>query len=182
MILRRVVTALLAGFLLLVPIQQMHTALGSVPAAPKRDAVLKAAEVTTAIFPERVFYRGQVADVQMRNTGGVRFSDNLLVLAGLVDVSGYATNVKEKYQGYLLSEVHLQVNEKSLQPGAYGIGFVNGSKFIVSDVGGNAVLEIAGERDANLKRPVPLQVLPSPEREGYRLYLGRNFVSLKRPG
>jgi len=86
MILRRVVTALLAGFLLLIPIQQMKTALRSAPAAPKRDAVLKAAEVTAAIFPERVFYRGQVADVQMRNTGGVRFSDNLLVLAGLVDV------------------------------------------------------------------------------------------------
>ena len=78
----------------------------------------------------------------MRNTGGVHFADDLYVLAGLVDVSGYSSGVREKYQGYLLTEVPLDVNGKTLRPGAYGIGFVNGSKFVVTDLGSNNLLEV----------------------------------------
>ena len=149
-------------------------------AAPGKDVVLKAADISPKIFPERVFYPGQVAPVQMRNTGGVHFADGFYVLAGLVDNSGYSTGVREKYQGYFLTEVPLEINGQSLKPGAYGIGFVQGSKFIVTDLGSNNLLEISGTRDAEIKRPVPLQVLAAPEEGSYRLYLGRDYVTLKR--
>lgn len=149
-------------------------------AAPGKDVVLKAADISPKIFPERVFYRGQVAPVQMRNTGGVHFADGFYVLAGLVDNSGYSTGVREKYQGYFLTEVPLEINGQSLKPGAYGIGFVQGSKFIVTDLGSNNLLEISGTRDAEIKHPVPLQVLAAPEEGSYRLYLGRDYVTLKR--
>ncbi|HKV24112.1 MAG TPA: hypothetical protein VJN93_05930 [Candidatus Acidoferrum sp.] len=148
--------------------------------AAKKDVVLKASQITARIFPESVFYRGQVAPVQMRNAGGVHFADGYYVLAGMVDASGYASDVKEKYQGYFLVEVPIEINGQSLKPGAYGIGFMENSKLVVTDVGGNTVLEIAGERDADIKRPVPLQVIAAPEAGSYRLYLGRNFVSIKR--
>lgn len=153
---------------------------GVAPAAPGKDVVLKASDISAKIFPERVFYRGQVAPVQMRNTGGVHFADGFYVLAGLVDNSGYSTGVREKYQGYFLTEVPLEINGQSLKPGAYGIGFVQGSKFIVTDLGSNNLLEISGTRDAEIKRPVPLQVLAAPEEGSYRLYLGRDYVTLKR--
>lgn len=149
-------------------------------AAPGKDVVLKASDISAKIFPERVFYRGQVAPVQMRNTGGVHFADGFYVLAGLVDNSGYSTGVREKYQGYFLTEVPLEINGQSLKPGAYGIGFVQGSKFVVTDLGSNNLLEISGTRDAEIKRPVPLQVLAAPEEGSYRLYLGRDYVTLKR--
>ena len=149
-------------------------------AAPGKDVVLKAADISPKIFPERVFYRGQVAPVQMRNTGGVHFADGFYVLAGLVDNSGYSTGVREKYQGYFLTEVPLEINGQSLKPGAYGIGFVQGSKFVVTDLGSNNLLELSGTRDAEIKRPVPLQVLAAPEEGSYRLYLGRDYVTLKR--
>ena len=45
---------------------------GLTPAVAATEAVLKASEITGKIFPEQVFFRGQVAPVQMRNTGGVR--------------------------------------------------------------------------------------------------------------
>jgi hypothetical protein len=153
---------------------------GSAQGEAKKDVVLKAADITGKIFPEKVFYRGQVGSVQMRNTGGVHFADGFYVLAGLVDTTGYASSVKEKYQGYLLTEVATEVNGQALKPGAYGIGFVAGTKFVVSDLGGNAVLEIAGQRDAELKRATPLQVLEGPDGGAYRLYLGREFVTIKR--
>lgn len=149
-------------------------------AAPGKDTVLKAGDITPKIFPDKVFYRGQVAPVQMRNTGGVHFADDFYVLAGLVDNSGYSTGVREKYQGYFLTEVPLEINGQALKPGAYGIGFVEGSKLIVTDLGSNNLLEISGNRDADLKRPVPLQILAAPEAASYRLYLGRDFVTLKR--
>jgi len=145
-----------------------------------KDTVLKAADITSKVMPERVFYRGQTAPVQMRNTGGVHFADDLYVLAGLVDNSGYSTGVREKYQGYFLTEVTVDINGQSLKPGAYGIGFVEGSKFIVTDLGSNNLLEIPGAKDAELKRPVPLQVVAAPEAGSYRLYLGRDYVALKR--
>jgi hypothetical protein len=146
----------------------------------KKDTVLKAADISARIFPDKVFYRGQVAPVQMRNTGGVRFADDFYVLAGLVDNSGYSTGVREKYQGYFLTEVALEINGRALKPGAYGIGFVEGSKFIVTDLGSNNLLEVAGKHDTELKRPVPLQFLAAPEAGSYRLYLGRDYVTLQR--
>lgn len=149
-------------------------------AASGKDTVLRAADISSKIFPERVFYRGQVAPVQMRNTGGIHFADDFYVLAGLVDNSGYSTGVREKYQGYFLTEVPLEINGHSLKPGAYGIGFVEGSKFIVTDLGSNNLLEVAGAHDTEIKRPVPLQFVAAPEAGSYRLYLGRDYVTLSR--
>jgi hypothetical protein len=155
------------------------TLTGAALQAPANEAVLKASDITPKIFPERVFYRGRVASVQMRNTGGVHFADDLYVLAGLVDVTGYSSGVREKYQGYFMTEVPLDINGKALEPGAYGIGFVEGPKFIVTDLGSNNLIEVAGNRDADLKGPVPLQVAAG-DAGAYRLYLGRNYVTLKR--
>jgi hypothetical protein len=146
----------------------------------KKDTVLKASDITPKICPEQVFYRGQVGAVQMRNTGGIHFADDFYVLAGLVDTAGYASGVKEKYQGYFITEVPVEINGQSLKPGAYGVGFVASSKFVVSDLGGNSLLEIAGQRDAELKRATPLQMLAAPDAGAYRLYIGRDFVTLKR--
>lgn len=164
---------------LVIPVSRTVASAGP-QAAAGQETVLKAADISAKIFPERVFYRGRVATVQMRNTGGVHFADDLYWLAGLVDVSGYSSSVREKYQGYFLSEVTLDINGQSLKPGAYGIGFIAGSKFIVTDLGSNNLLEVAGQRDADLKMPMPLQVVAAPAGGGYRLYLARDYVTLKR--
>src|SRR5271157_3496701 len=83
-------------FLLLVVVccWQLSSARPASPAAAGKDTVLKAADVTAKICPASVFYHGQVAPVQMRNSGGVHFADDSYVLAGLVDNSGYSTGVR----------------------------------------------------------------------------------------
>jgi hypothetical protein len=150
---------------------------GSSPAG--QDTVLKAADITPKLFPEHVFFRGQVAPAQLRNTGGVHFADDLYVLAGLVDSSGYSTAIKEKYQAYLLTEVTLEVGGQSLKPGAYGFGFVGG-KFILMDLAANNLIEASGQRDAEMKRPMPLQVVAAATAGAYRLYVGRDFIEFRR--
>lgn len=144
-----------------------------------QDKVLKASDITPKIFPEHVFFRGQVAPAQLRNTGGVHFADDLYVLAGLVDNSGYSTAIKEKYQAYLLSEVTLEIAGQAVKPGAYGFGFVSG-KFILMDLAANNLIEAAGQHDAEMKRPVPLQVAASSTASNYRLYVGRDFIEFHR--
>ena len=146
---------------------------------PGQDTVLKASDITPKLFPEHVFFRGQVAPAQLRNAGGVHFADDLFVLAGLVDSSGYSTAIKEKYQAYLLSEVTLEIGGQTLKPGAYGFGFVSG-KFVLMDLGANNLIEAAGQRDAEMKRPIPLQVTASSNAGSYRLYVGRDFVEFRR--
>ena len=146
-----------------------------------QDAVLKASDITPKIFPEHVFFRGQVAPAQLRNTGGLHFADDLYVLAGLVDSSGYFTAMKEKYQAYLLSEVALEIGGQTLKPGAYGFVFVFVSgKFIVMDLAANNLIEAAGQHDAELKRPILLQVVASSAAGSYRLYIGRDFIEFRR--
>lgn len=114
--------------------------------------------------------------MQLRNTGGVHFSDDAYVLAGLVDSSGYSSSIREKYQGYLISEVPLEIGGQSLKPGAYGFGLLEGAKFLVMDLGANDALQAACQRDLEIKRPVPLQIVPSSNAGSYRLYGGRDYV------
>jgi hypothetical protein len=172
--------ALLSVLLLIFSVRPLPTALAGNPPAEGKEVVLKAADISSKIFPERVFFRGQSAPVQFRNSGGVHFADDLYVLAGMVDSSGYSTGIKEKYQAYLLSEVTLEIAGQTLKPGAYGIGFLNGGKFLVMDLGANDVLQAASQHDADMKRPVPLQVLASATAGSYRLYAGRDYVEFRR--
>ncbi len=180
MLTRRFSIGLFSLVLLAVPLRQSLAGGSSAQAGAAKDAILKAADITPKIFPEKVFYRGQVGAVQMRNTGGIHFADGFYVLAGLVDTSGYASGVKEKYQGYLMTEVPVEINGQSLKPGAYGIGFVAGAKFVVSDLGSNNLLEVASQTDTELKHATPLQVVAATESGAYRLYIGRDFVAIKR--
>jgi hypothetical protein len=145
------------------------------------EVVLKAADITPKIFPERVFFRGQTAPAQLRNTGGVHYADDMYVLAGLVDSSGYSTGIKEKYQAYLLNEVTLEIGGQALKPGAYGFGFLAGGKFLVMDLGANEVVQGSSQRDAEMKRPIPLQVAAASTAGSYRLYVGRDYVEFHRP-
>jgi len=145
-----------------------------------KEGVLKAAEVGAKLFPDKVFFKGQMATVQERNSAGVRFSDGSLVLAALVDASGYASGIREKYQGYLISEVSLQIGGQTLKPGAYGFGFLEGNKFLVMDLGANDVFQVSSTKDADMKRPVPFQCVAGSNAGTYRFYKGRDYVEFQR--
>lgn len=172
-------TALLAAVILCSAVL-----LGSPAAAPSpadgKDVVLKASDITPKIFPETVFFRGQSAPVQMRNTGGVHFADDLYMLAGMVDNSGYSSGIRQKYQAYLLTEVTLQIGGQTVKPGAYGFGFLEGGKFILLDLAANDLFTTPSQRDADLKRPTPFQIIATADAGKYRLYMGREFVEFSR--
>jgi hypothetical protein len=63
--------------------------------------------------------------------------------------------------------------------GAYGIGFIADNKFVVTDLGAHDVFTASSKNDPDLKRPMPLQVLPDPA-HGFRLYVGQAYVVFER--
>jgi hypothetical protein len=142
------------------------------------DTVLKPADMQK-LLPPSVYYKGQSATTQLRNSGGVKFSDGYYVLATLVDTSGYSTDIQAKYSAYLIAEVPIKVGGESLPAGVYGVGFIGGDKFVVTDVGAHDMLTVNSSSDAGLKRPTPLQVMADPA-GGFRIYAGRRYVVLSR--
>ena len=94
--------------------------------------------------------------------------DGKLVLTGLLDTSGYAADVQAKYQGFLITEVKLDIEGSKLAPD--GFGFSDVGKFLVMDVGANDLFSVAGQIDDKLPRPVPLKIVE--DRGAYRLYAG----------
>jgi len=147
----------------------------SLAQAAKKPGVLPAAELKSVV-PSTYFFRGQSATVQMRNAAAIRTKDDRYILAALVDTSGYASDVAQKYQGLFITEVKIKVEDSTLAPGAYGFGFTGDGKFVVDDVGANDVLSASSKHDDQLKRAVPLKMVQ--DGEGYRLYAGKKYVAI----
>jgi hypothetical protein len=129
------------------------------------------------LTPAEFFFRGQKAPVQVRNASGLQLASGAVVLAALVDSSGYSTAIQQKYQGMLITEVKLNVGGADLAPGQYGFGFTADNKFVVMDVGNNDVLSSTYQTDPTIARPVPLKLVEA--EGGYRLYAGKKWVGVK---
>src|SRR5664279_6048439 len=83
-------------------------------------AQILTADQVKKVVPNSFFFAGQSASVQVRNTTGLKNSAGKIVLAGLVDTSGYSTAIAEKYQGFLITEAKLSFDGSTLEPGQYG--------------------------------------------------------------
>lgn len=138
--------------------------------------VLSSDEVNKAV-PGEFFFRGQKAPVQMRNAVGAQGADGKMLLAALVDASGYSTAIQQKYQGLLITEKKLSIGGATLNPGQYGFGFTSDGKFVVMDVANDDVLSEASQMDQALQRPVPLKLVA--DGDGYKLYAGKKWIGIK---
>ena len=143
-------------------------------AQSKKTGVVEASDMKQLV-PTNYYYDGQVAPVQFRNAAAIRLDGGKIVQAGLVDNSGYSSDIAAKYQGYFITEEKIKIGGSDLVPGQYGFGF-SGGKFRIMDVAGNDVLQADQQMDENLKRPVPLKI--TSDGANYRLYAGKKYVVL----
>ncbi len=127
------------------------------------------------LLPHDFFFGGRVAPVQAGQEAGVRLGSGKLLLAALLDTSGYASSLPQKLEGMLITETAVSIGGSQLKPGAYGFGFQAG-KFNVMDVGDNKVLSVAAQRDEKLRPAVPIKIVE--EGGKYRLYSGKDFVTI----
>ena len=142
-------------------------------AAQERAVVLTGADLTRVV-PPGFYFQGLTAPTQMRNAAAVRFGTNRYVIAGMVDTSGYAADVRASYEGFLITDSAISINGSDLGVGAYGFGFSNDGKLNILDLAGSKILSVSTTRDSELKRPRPLMMTSAGD--GIRLYGGKEYV------
>jgi hypothetical protein len=142
-------------------------------AAQDRATVLAGAELARVV-PPGFYFQGLTAPTQMRNSAAARFGTSRYVLAGMVDTSGYAADVRAKYEGFLITDSAISINGAELGVGAYGFGFTNDGKLNILDLAGTEILSVATTRDQGLKRPRPLTMTKAGA--GVRLYSGKQYA------
>ncbi|HLV88052.1 MAG TPA: hypothetical protein VKV39_13795 [Candidatus Sulfotelmatobacter sp.] len=142
----------------------------------KKAGVFDSAEIKK-LAPAGFYFDGQSAPTQLRNTVGFRASSGKVVLVGLLDTAGYASDVQQKFQGFFITETKLNIDGSELSPGEYGFGFSKEGKFVVMDVAAHDLLTVSAGNDEKLAHPVPLRMVE--EAGSYKLYGGRKFVTIK---
>lgn len=127
------------------------------------------------VTPDSYFFRGLSATVQARNTAAVKFDDGFFVIAGLVDTSGYSSDIKAKYAGLFITEKKLSFGGKTLVPGEYGFGYTADGQFHILDVAASELLTAPLTQDDKVVHAVPLKI--TVDGQQIRLYLGKKYVT-----
>ena len=128
------------------------------------------------VVPETYFFRGLSATTQLRNSAAIHFPDDFYVIVGLVDTSGYTSDIKAKYTGLFITEKKLRFDGGAmLAPGQYGMGYTADGKFHIMNVAGDELLVADIKVDDKLARPQPLKIVL--DGANAKLYLGKKFVS-----
>ena len=141
--------------------------------AQEQPVVLTGAELTRVV-PPGFYFQGLTAPTQMRNSAAARFGTKRYVIAGLVDTSGYAADVRARYEGFLITDSAITINGSDLGVGAYGFGFSNDGKLNILDLAGNEILSVSTTKDNEMKRPRPLMMTRSGK--GIRFYSGKDYA------
>jgi hypothetical protein len=145
-------------------------------AAQDRPVVL-AGPALSRVVPPGFYFQGLSGQTQMRNSAAARWGRSRHVIAGLIDTSGYAADVRAKYEGFLITDSEITIDGKTLKSGAYGFGFTNEGQLNIMDLSGDQVLSATTSKDSKLRRPRPLMMAQDGER--VRLYSGRDYAVIE---
>jgi hypothetical protein len=131
----------------------------------------------TRVVPPGFYFEGQSAPTQMRNTAAVQWGagkETRLVIVGMVDTSGYSTEVRAKYQGFFITDSPVTVGGQELGTGAYGFGFTDDGHLNILDIGGRRALSAPATKDTKIRRPRP--ILITVDAGEVRFYSGRDYA------
>jgi hypothetical protein len=142
----------------------------------QNSVTILAGSELTQVVPPGFYFQGLSAPTQMRNAAASRFGTKRFVITGLVDTSGYAADVRAKYEGFFITDSPVSINGSDLGTGAYGFGFSNDGKMQIMDLAGNQILSISTTKDNDLKRPRPLMMTKAGD--AVRFYSGKDYVTV----
>jgi hypothetical protein len=148
-------------------------------ASARQQATVLEGDDLTRVVPTGFYFEKQSAPTQMRNTAAVQWGRggrSRLVVAGLVDTSGYSTEVQAKYQGFFITDSPVFVGGRRLATGAYGFGFDGRGRINIFDISGARILSGLASKDRDIQRPRPLMM--TNEAGQVRLYSGRDYAVL----
>ena len=128
----------------------------------------------TKVVPKSFYFAGQSAETQTRNAAAAKIGNERFIVAGMVDTSGYSSEISGKYEGFFITDSPVKIGDKTLDTGAYGFGFATEGQIKIFDLSSKEILSVATQADADMKRPRPLQM--TADAKGVRFYKGKNYV------
>lgn len=126
------------------------------------------------IVPTSFYFAGQSAPTQTRNSAVARLGKDRYVIVGMVDTSGYSSEISDKYEGFFITDSPVLIGGKELATGAYGFGFSSSGKIRIFDLSSKEIMWAETKSDPDLKRPRPLMM--SVGNDGVRFYKGKNYA------
>ena len=165
---------LMRGPLMLSLVAFAALALAGASSARRRGPVVLEGDDLTRVVPTGFYFEGQSAPTQTRNTAAAKFASDRYVIVGMVDTSGYSSDVRAKYQGFLITDSPVRVGGQELGTGAYGFGFTDDGHLNILDLGGKQILSAPTTKDTKIKRPRP--ILMATDAGGVRFYSGRDYA------
>lgn len=155
------------------------------PASAQGVFKVEKGEALNKIVPGNFVLEENAIPVEKRNSVLVITPSGARMVAGLLDTSGYTSQVQEKYLGMLVTEGNVEVCSKRIEVGSYGFGLAKlpgaaegkAERFNLYNQAGHRVAECTAKWDSKLRTPRPLQVVTSGGTA--RFYMGRNWVELK---
>lgn len=146
----------------------------SVNAQEKSAPEILTQTAASRIVPTSFYFAGQSAPTQIRNSAVARLGKDRHVIVGMVDTSGYSTEISDKYEGFLITDSPIVISGKGLATGAYGFGFSTAGNLRIFDLSGKEILSVETANDTAMKRPRPLMM--SAASDGVRFYKGKNYA------
>ncbi|MFZ0962411.1 MAG: hypothetical protein WAO35_16050 [Terriglobia bacterium] len=135
--------------------------------------------------PADFYLEGNHIPVEKRNAVLLKNAQGARVVLGLIDTTGYSSQIKQKYIGMLITETKLSVCGNALGVGSYGFGLERpaatsnaDAPFKIYNQAGEKVGECAAKKDDSLKQPKPLAVTAAKDGSA-KLCLGKYVVEIK---
>jgi hypothetical protein len=134
--------------------------------------------------PKDFYLEGNAIPTEKRNSALLKTPSGSRVLVGLIDTTGYSSQIQKKYIGMLITEGELSINGQKVGVGSYGVGLEKppagssgDAKLMVYNQAGTQVAECTTHKDADLKQPRPLQVVLG--KDGAHFYIERYWVEIR---
>jgi hypothetical protein len=129
-------------------------------------------------IPNDFYLEGNRIPVQKRNAALLKTPAGARLLLGLIDTTGYSSQIQEKYMGMVITEGKVSACDIPLSVGSYGFGLEKpAGKFFLYNQAGEKVGECGAKKDSAVKQPKPFNIVLG-KNGGARLYLGRYFIEL----
>ena len=136
-------------------------------------------------LPAQFYLEGNAIPTEKRNSSLLTTPSGHRFLTGLLDTSGYSSQVQMKYMGFIINEAPLTLCGKPLGAGSFGFGMKSpagnspaDATLFLYDQGGKEVSQCMVKKDMALQHPVPLQVILKGEKAA-NLALGRYIVEIR---
>jgi len=157
---------------------------GLPPAPPQAFEIVTGKPFDTAV-PKDFYLEGNAIPTQKRNAALVKTPAGARALFALIDTAGYSSDIQAKYIGMIVTEGDLTICGQKVTVGSFGFGWKRPGtgldapgNFTLYNQAGAQVTECSTPRDAGLRQPRPLQVIPQADGSA-RLYYGRHYLAIR---